>query len=1110
MHFSTAGATISAVGEAHKSADVTLDTLTRQRALLDGLFAKLPEAIVLLDTDDRILQVNPEFTRMFGYAPEETCGRLINELVVPEELLAEAVEYTRRGLRGESLNVEAVRKHKDGTRVHVSIVSGPVSIAGSQICEYVIYRDITKRKRAEQRLRESEAYLGEAQRLSQTGSWAWSPATGDIRYWSETCYRVLGFDPAGPLPRFEEFFRRIHPDDQAALSERFEQAIRDKADFELDYRVVHPEKGIRDIHAVGHAVLDGSGNLGEFVGTVIDVTERKRAEQELRQSETDLRTKNDRLKLLLNLTSQITSNLMLHELLRAVSSNIREVMQCDAVFISLVDSASGTPRLYVLDFPQSKGLIKEEIVYTVSRVGKRVLETLKPAVVDLSDPAAVPPEIHDKVIAEGLKSACLIPLVNRGRVLGGLVVARKIETSFTPADVDFLSQASGQIAIAIENAFAFQEVSGLRDRLQLLLNLTTKITSSLDLREVLRAVAANVRELIHADAVAVSLPDAPSGKFRVFAVDFPHGRGVIKEELLYTPGAASRKAADTMKPVTGYATDVDERESSEVRNIAAAEGMKAFCLIPLVSRGRFLGILSILRTTETPFTPEDVDLLTQASGQIAITVENALAYHEISELKDKLAQEKLYLEEEEKKLRDLIETIPTHAWTALPDGSEDFVNRYWQQYSGLSVEESAGLGWQAAVHPADLKGHLEKWRTSLATGEPFENEVRYRCAADGQYRWFLARAVPLRDALGKILKWYGISIDIEDRKRAEEEIRCEMNFENIVGSSPPLKHVLELVEIVAPNDSTVLLLGETGTGKELIARAIHDQSRRKDRTFVKLNCAAIPTGLLESELFGHEKGAFTGAITQKIGRMELADQGTLFMDEVGDIPIEIQPKLLRALQEREFERLGSTHTRRANIRLIAATNRDLENMIADREFRSDLYYRLNVFPIRVPPLRERKEDIPQLVSYFVQKFARQMQKKIDSISPAVMGGLTAWEWPGNIRELENFIERAVILTRGRSLEPPLGELRKRNTVELPQVADRKVEPLVGERTNLQNDKTSIADDYERKQRDEIIRALAACKGRVGGADGAAACLGVNRTTLLARMKKFGIYAKQYA
>src|SRR5438105_11932482 len=218
-----------------------------------------------------------------------------------------------------------------------------------------------------------------------------------------------------------------------------------------------------------------------------------------------------------------------------------------------------------------------------------------------------------------------------------------------------------------------------------------------------------------------------------------------------------------------------------------------------------------------------------------------------------------------------------------------------------------------------------------------------------------------------------------------------MNFEQIIGNSSALKHVLQLVETVAPSDSTVLLLGETGTGKELIARAIHDRSQRKDRTLVKLNCAAIPTGLLESELFGHEKGAFTGAISQKIGRLELANQGTLFLDEVGDIPAEIQPKLLRALQEREFERLGSTHTRRVNVRLIAATNRNLEKMIADREFRSDLFYRLNVFPIRIPPLRDRREDIPLLVTHFVQKFAKQMQKKIESIPAAAMKGLAAWE-----------------------------------------------------------------------------------------------------------------------
>jgi len=337
-----------------------------------------------------------------------------------------------------------------------------------------------------------------------------------------------------------------------------------------------------------------------------------------------------------------------------------------------------------------------------------------------------------------------------------------------------------------------------------------------------------------------------------------------------------------------------------------------------------------------------------------------------------------------------------------------------------------------------------------------------------------------------------------------------------VGNSPALKHVLQLVETVASSDSTVLLLGETGTGKELIARAIHDHSRRKHRTFVKVNCAAIPTGLLESELFGHEKGAFTGAITQKIGRLELADQGTLFLDEVGDIPIEIQPKLLRALQEQEFERLGSTRTRKVNVRLVAATNRDLDEMIAAREFRSDLYYRLNVFPIRMPPLRERRQDIPLLVSYFVQKFAKQMQKKIENIPGAVMKALTAWEWPGNVRELGNFVERAVILTRGRSLAAPLAELRKVTVDESRGAAKHAatnhddIALIVKETINALQGNSSTAGDHVRKQRDQIVRALTETKGRVGGADGAAARLRLNRTTLLARMKKLSIAPRDYS
>lgn len=340
-----------------------------------------------------------------------------------------------------------------------------------------------------------------------------------------------------------------------------------------------------------------------------------------------------------------------------------------------------------------------------------------------------------------------------------------------------------------------------------------------------------------------------------------------------------------------------------------------------------------------------------------------------------------------------------------------------------------------------------------------------------------------------------------------------LGFEQIIGKSPAIKHVLEMVETVAQSDSTVLLLGETGTGKELMARAIHDHSRRKNGSFVKLNCAAIPTGLIESELFGHEKGAFTGAISQKIGRLEAADQGTLFLDEVGDIPPEIQPKLLRALQEREFERLGSVRTRRVNVRLIAATNRILEQMVANREFRSDLFYRLNVFPIRIPPLRERREDIPALVTHFVQRFARQMERDIDTIPAATMASLTAWDWPGNIRELENFIERAVVLTRGRSLRAPIEELRESRQREaaslISPVSEAEIVRIV-RKTMGSIAHQAKSNDFPELDREAIVRVLRDTRGRVGGPDGAAAKLGVRRTTFLYRLKRLGIDPRQFS
>jgi formate hydrogenlyase transcriptional activator len=609
------------------------------------------------------------------------------------------------------------------------------------------------------------------------------------------------------------------------------------------------------------------------------------------------------------------------------------------------------------------------------------------------------PRLKQVVARLGIKvgSVVRLPLTTPYRRLGTFGIMSSSVANYGAEEIGFLQLIARVVAFAIDDSLnlrraetAQKDLQRQNDRLQLLLNLTNRITSNLKLRELLRAIAANVREVMQCDAVFITLSDLASGTSRLFALDFPHGKGLIREETIVITAGPSKRVLETLKPaiVNRFAPD---DVTPEIYEKVVAEGLASTCLIPLANRGRAIGILSIARTTEAPFTPEDVEFLTQGAGQIAIAIENALAYQEISELKDKLAQEKLYL---------------------------------------------------------------------------------------------------------------------------EEEIRSDMNFEQIVGNSPALKHVLALVDTVASSDSTVLLLGETGTGKELIARAIHDHSRRKDRTLVRMNCAAIPTGLLESELFGHEKGAFTGAIAQKIGRLELADQGTLFLDEVGDIPIEIQPKLLRALQEREFERLGSNHTRRVNVRLVAATNRDLEKMIANKEFRSDLYYRLNVFPIRIPPLRERRDDIPTLVSYFVQKYSKQMQKGIESIPTTVMKGLTTWDWPGNIRELENFIERAVILTRGKSLEAPLGELRNLHVdepVQAKQSAGQEdIARIVKETISALNGNKSLGDERARKQREEIVRTLIESKGRVGGSDGAAARIGINRTTLLSRMKRLGINPQRYA
>ena len=456
------------------------------------------------------------------------------------------------------------------------------------------------------------------------------------------------------------------------------------------------------------------------------------------------------------------------------------------------------------------------------------------------------------------------------------------------------------------------------------------------------------------------------------------------------------------------------------------------------------------------------------------------------------------------KLQLVIDSIPALIHTALPDGNLDFFNETLMNFVGMPIEELVGWKWTAVIHPEDVEGIVDQWRASLASGEPFVYEARMR-RADGVYRWMLHQKIAGRDERGQIIKWYGSSIDIEDRKQAEDSLRNSHNeikklrdqlhkenillreeidsasmFEEVVGASPALQSVLARVGKVAPTDSTVLITGETGTGKELIARAVHKRSRRRARPFVSVNCAAIPAPLVASELFGHEKGAFTGALQRRLGRFELAEGGTIFLDEVGELPAETQIALLRVLQEREFERVGGNKAIRADVRVITATNRDLQTAISSGAFRSDLFYRLNVFPIHIPPLRERKEDIPVLVEYFIARFARNAGKTIRGINQETLELLQSYAWPGNIRELQNVIERSVIVCETENF-----------FVDKSWLASEYSQPQLSKKTLTQ-------------EKEMIQAALTETRGRISGPAGAAAKLGIPASTLESKIKTLKI------
>ena len=677
-----------------------------------------------------------------------------------------------------------------------------------------------------------------------------------------------------------------------------------------------------------------------------------------------------RYRSLLEVTDLVALHTKLDDLLPDLVGCLLKVVDFDALGVVLPQDGGGETDVYTVTLAsphaQSSGIqLDKTVIPALQETGLAPLwADHAPVVLHSLEADSDYPEVVGRLRELGKRSACLLPLTTTVRPVGVIGFASSRTGSFDEADLAFLERVASHVAVAIDNVRHHEktlaqqrELEAERDHWRTLLEFNNAVITNLDLASLLAAVTPNLRRMVPHDYTGLGLLRDEGRQPGLLALD--PGVPDWVEEV-----ASSVKPEDT--PLSRSLAlrrplDVDPAQLASVpeplKGRVAAD-VRRMCFVPLFTPRRVLGGLWLARRTPEPFAEEELGRAMQAGGQIAIAIENALAFGEIATLQDRLAQENVYL---------------------------------------------------------------------------------------------------------------------------ADEIRIKEHFEEIIGDSKSLHRVLAQVRSVAPTDTAVLLLGETGTGKELLARAIHSMSGRRARALVTVNCATSPAGLLESEWFGFEKGAFTGALTQKAGRFELAHQGTLFLDEVGDVPLDLQSKLLRALEEHEIERLGSTRTLHVDFRLVTATNRNLEEMVSNRQYRPDLYYRLNVFPIRVPPLRDRREDIPPLVRYFAQRHASRLRRTIDSVSRESMEALCRWHWPGNVRELQNVVERAVILSTGRVLRVSLSEL------------DAPAAMVPGAAVTL-----------EEAERDHILRALDQTGWVIGGPRGAASRLGMKRTSLLSTMRRLAI------
>jgi formate hydrogenlyase transcriptional activator len=660
----------------------------------------------------------------------------------------------------------------------------------------------------------------------------------------------------------------------------------------------------------------------------------------------------------LTLSQSIAGRMDLDALLSGVAESLGRIVHFDYLGLILHDPIADVMHGYILNAPGNPATTRLDMPVDQDPAGW-VWRNQQPLVISSLQSETRWPEFVRRSRDVGNTALVLVPLTSGDHRLGAFGFSSAATYEPGPEELAFLQRVASEFAVAVESFLARRQAVRERDRLQTLFDITNALVSKLPPEELFSAISAQLSKILQHDHAVLTLRNEETSVLEVYALHSTDAKLLEAVKGPFNPvGMPAAEVLATGRPVVARDIDVDRYPNPNFR-LFVELGLKSICSVPLITRDRILGTLALSRMTDEPWKPEDVEFLMQVASQIAIAVENSLSYRELTEMKERLATEKLYL---------------------------------------------------------------------------------------------------------------------------EDEIRLDQNMGNMIGEGPAFQSILKGVQIVSPTDSTVLILGETGTGKELVARAIHELSSRRKGSFVKVNCAAIPASLLESELFGHEKGSFTGAVAQKIGRFELAHRGTLFLDEIGEMPLELQPKLLRAIQDQEFERVGGNRTIRTDVRFVAATNRNLKAMVDENKFRADLYYRLHVFPLNVPPLRERREDIVRLTRYFVQKHAQRMGRKIETIPTSALDALTRYDWPGNIRELQNVLERSVILTNGSTLQLAMPEFS-------------------GNSASLQGRNSESSQTAERER---ITKALEEAKGQVGGPNGAAARLGLKRTTLQARMQKYNI------